>query len=41
MRRISEETGVALGTLYSWFESKDLLLLEVMARWMTAVCSEL
>ena len=41
MHRISEETGVALGTLYSWFESKDLLLLEVMARWMTDVCSEL
>ena len=41
MRRISEETGVALDTLYSWFEFTDLLLLEVMVRWMTDVCSEL
>ena len=41
MRRSSEETGMALGTLYSWLEYKDLLLQEVMARWMTAVCSEL
>jgi AcrR family transcriptional regulator len=33
MREIAAESGIALGTLYRYFSSKDHLLAEVMAEW--------
>jgi AcrR family transcriptional regulator len=34
MRDVSNEAGVALGTIYRYFTSKDQLLAAVMAEWM-------
>ena len=34
MREISEESGVALATLYRYFSSKEVLFLHVLERWV-------
>ena len=33
MRQVAERSGVALGTIYRYFNSKDQLLLAVLAEW--------
>jgi AcrR family transcriptional regulator len=41
MRDVATEAGVAIGTLYRYFGSKDELLLAGLARWATAVCERI
>lgn len=41
MREVAAEAGVAIGTLYRYFGSKDELLLAGLARWAVDVCDEI
>jgi AcrR family transcriptional regulator len=41
MKAVADRSGVALATLYRWFDSKDQLLAEVLLRWMGALESTL
>ncbi len=41
MRRVAESSGVALGTIYRYFNSKDEMLLAGLAGWTAQVTDEL
>src|SRR3954453_14542232 len=41
MKDVAEQAGVALGTLYRWFASKDHLLGEVLLEWGARVEADL